>query len=102
VHAGALQALLAPGQRLVSKDGDLWRWDGYSVQAGTASPFARPDSLGRCRPCVRTPDSRNRVRPFATEKNACCKPARIWEKTGTDLNSNSVKLGPSTKQLRRR
>ncbi len=32
-----LQAKLAPGQRLVSKDGDLWRWDGYSVQAGTAS-----------------------------------------------------------------
>ena len=32
-----LQALLAPGQRLVSKDGDLWRWDGYSVEAGTAS-----------------------------------------------------------------
>ena len=30
-------SLLAPGQRLVSKDGDLWRWDGYSVQAGTAS-----------------------------------------------------------------
>ncbi|MGH6791123.1 MAG: chromosome segregation SMC family protein [Methyloceanibacter sp.] len=30
-----LQAKLAPGQRLVSKDGDLWRWDGYSVQAGT-------------------------------------------------------------------
>ncbi len=29
--------MLAPGQRLVSKDGDLWRWDGYSVQAGTAS-----------------------------------------------------------------
>ena len=40
VEAGrgrALQAMLAPGQRLVSKDGDLWRWDGYSVQAGTAS-----------------------------------------------------------------
>jgi len=32
-----LQASLKPGQRLVSKDGDLWRWDGYSVQAGTAS-----------------------------------------------------------------
>ena len=32
-----LQARLSPGQRLVSKDGDLWRWDGYSVQAGTAS-----------------------------------------------------------------
>lgn len=32
-----LQAELAPGQRLVSKEGDLWRWDGYSVQAGSAS-----------------------------------------------------------------
>ena len=32
-----LQAALKPGQRLVSKDGDLWRWDGYSIQAGTAS-----------------------------------------------------------------
>ena len=33
----ALQGVLKPGQRLVSKAGDLWRWDGYSVQAGTAS-----------------------------------------------------------------
>ena len=32
-----LQAALQPGQRLVSKDGDLWRWDGYSVQAGAAT-----------------------------------------------------------------
>jgi chromosome segregation protein len=32
-----LQTALKPGQRLVSKEGDLWRWDGYSVQAGTAS-----------------------------------------------------------------
>ncbi len=33
----SLQAALKPGQRLVSRDGDLWRWDGYSVQAGTAT-----------------------------------------------------------------
>lgn len=33
----ALQASLKPGQRLVSKDGDLWRWDGYSVRAGAAT-----------------------------------------------------------------
>ena len=38
----ALQAKLKPGQRLVSKEGDLWRWDGYSVAAGAASaPGAR-------------------------------------------------------------
>jgi len=32
-----LQARLKPGQRLVSQDGDLWRWDGFSIMAGTAS-----------------------------------------------------------------
>ena len=40
VEAGSgrrLQAKLAPGQRLVSKDGDLWRWDGYRIKAGTDS-----------------------------------------------------------------
>ncbi|SIS84504.1 condensin subunit Smc [Roseivivax lentus] len=29
----ALQAALKPGQRLVSLDGDLWRWDGYRAWA---------------------------------------------------------------------
>ncbi|WP_158965314.1 chromosome segregation SMC family protein [Chachezhania sediminis] len=29
----ALQAQLKPGQRLVSRDGDLWRWDGYRAWA---------------------------------------------------------------------
>ena len=28
-----LQAQLAPGQRLVSREGDLWRWDGYVAMA---------------------------------------------------------------------
>ncbi|MBY6202869.1 AAA family ATPase [Maritalea mobilis] len=31
-----LQADLQPGQRLVSRAGDLWRWDGYSVAAADA------------------------------------------------------------------
>lgn len=31
-----LQAGLQPGQRLVSREGDLWRWDGYSVAAADA------------------------------------------------------------------
>jgi chromosome segregation protein len=29
----ALQPALQPGQRLVSRDGALWRWDGYAVRA---------------------------------------------------------------------
>jgi chromosome segregation protein len=35
----ALQAALAPGQRLVSRAGDLWRWDGFR-QAAEAAPTA--------------------------------------------------------------
>ena len=31
-----LQPLLGPGQRLVSREGDLWRWDGLCVRAGDA------------------------------------------------------------------
>jgi chromosome segregation protein len=36
----ALQAGLTPGQRLVSRDGDLWRWDGYRVRAEDAPSSA--------------------------------------------------------------
>ena len=31
----ACQAELAPGQVLVSRDGAVWRWDGYTIRAGT-------------------------------------------------------------------
>ncbi len=36
-----LQAKLAPGQRLVSRDGDLWRWDGFIARADAPSPAAK-------------------------------------------------------------
>ncbi|MCP5076274.1 MAG: chromosome segregation protein SMC [Rhodobacteraceae bacterium] len=35
----ALQAQLTPGQRLVSREGDLWRWDGYRA-GGDDAPSA--------------------------------------------------------------
>src|SRR5262249_60616288 len=38
----SLPAKLKPGPRLGSREGDLWRWDGYSVAAGAASPAASP------------------------------------------------------------
>ena len=40
-EGAALQARLAPGQRLVSREGDLWRWDGYAAQGDAPSPAAR-------------------------------------------------------------
>ncbi|GGC62720.1 chromosome segregation SMC family protein [Chelatococcus reniformis] len=37
----ALRAGLAPGQRLVSMEGDLWRWDGFTAAADAPSAAAR-------------------------------------------------------------
>jgi chromosome segregation protein len=35
-----LQASLAPGCRLVSREGDLWRWDGFTARADAPKPAA--------------------------------------------------------------
>ncbi len=35
-----LQAGLAPGQVLVSREGAVWRWDGYTIRAGTPTAAA--------------------------------------------------------------
>ena len=37
----SLAAMLRPGQRLVSKEGDLWRWDGFVSTAEAPTPAAR-------------------------------------------------------------
>ncbi len=36
-----LQKMLRPGQRLVSKEGDLWRWDGFAAAAEAPTPAAK-------------------------------------------------------------
>jgi chromosome segregation protein len=36
----ALQAVLAPGQMLVSEEGGIWRWDGYTIRGGTPTAAA--------------------------------------------------------------
>ena len=36
-QGNALQDALLPGQKLVSRDGDLWRWDGYCAAADAPS-----------------------------------------------------------------
>jgi chromosome segregation protein len=40
-EGGALRRLLKPGQRLVSREGDLWRWDGFTSAAEAPSAAAR-------------------------------------------------------------
>ncbi|MGE5514732.1 MAG: AAA family ATPase [Bacteroidota bacterium] len=39
-EAERLRPELAAGQRLVTRDGDLMRWDGYTARAGAPSPMA--------------------------------------------------------------
>ena len=39
--AAGLTSMLKPGQRLVSRAGDLWRWDGFSVAANAPTGAAR-------------------------------------------------------------
>ena len=41
VEGGPLRKLLKPGQRLVSKEGDLWRWDGFTQAAEAPTAAAR-------------------------------------------------------------
>ncbi len=36
-----LSAILKPGQRLVSREGDLWRWDGFTVTADAPTASAK-------------------------------------------------------------
>ncbi|MBI1868674.1 MAG: AAA family ATPase [Methylocystis sp.] len=40
-EGAALRSLLQPGQRLVSKEGDLWRWDGFTQAAEAPTAAAR-------------------------------------------------------------
>ena len=40
-EASRLVPMLRPGQRLVSREGDLWRWDGFSVAANAPAGAAR-------------------------------------------------------------
>ncbi|WP_305989214.1 chromosome segregation protein SMC [Roseibium sp. MMSF_3544] len=37
----SLRARLKPGQRLVSREGDLWRWDGFVIAANAPTPAAQ-------------------------------------------------------------
>ncbi|MFK8254104.1 chromosome segregation protein SMC [Ancylobacter terrae] len=40
-EGAAAAARLRPGQRLVSREGDLWRWDGFRAAADAPTPAAR-------------------------------------------------------------
>jgi chromosome segregation protein len=83
-----LQAKLAPGQRLVSKEGDLWRWDGYSVKAGAASAAA-----------ARLVE-RSRLEALKAERSAADERAKSAEADLADAVSKLEAAAQNTKSLR--
>ncbi len=82
------QAKLAPGQRLVSKEGDLWRWDGYSVKAGAASAAA-----------ARLVE-RSRLEALKAERSAADERAKSAEADLADAVSKLEAAAQNTKSLR--
>ncbi len=58
----ALAENLAQGQRLVSRDGGLWRWDGFTIRAGTmtaaATRLAQRNRLAELRAILAEADGR--------------------------------------------
>ncbi|TPE48853.1 chromosome segregation SMC family protein [Amaricoccus solimangrovi] len=72
----ALQPLLRPGQRLVSLEGDLWRWDGLRVAAG-AAPSAAAERLRQ----------RNRLTELEAQEAAAEERAEAARAVGEDAAS---------------
>ncbi len=80
----ALQALLGPGQILVSRDGAVWRWDGFTVPAGARSPaavrIAQRRRLGEARAArAEADDAANVARAALESAEAALRAAREAE-----------------------
>jgi len=60
-----LQALAPIGARLVSREGDLWRWDGFTVRAGAPKPAAL--RLSQRRRLEDLEDQLAQIRPRASD-----------------------------------
>ncbi len=65
----SLMASLAPGQRLVSRDGALWRWDGYAARPGALTgAAARLEQRNRLRDVRSRIDSARAAAEAATAR----------------------------------
>lgn len=83
-----LQAKLRPGQRLVSREGDVWRWDGYCAAADAPSAAARRLA------------ERNRLKDVEAEARAAAK-ARDAMRTALEAASMAVRMVQSSETAAR-
>ena len=77
-----LQAELRPGQRLVSREGDLWRWDGYTVAAADAVSGAARRLEQKNRLAVLTDEAAEAEAQASATREA----HETWAKRLSDLN----------------
>ncbi len=65
-----LAAFLGPGERLVSRDGDMWRWDGYYVTGSRSGAAIRLAQRARLEALRRDLDTARPARQRADEAHA--------------------------------
>lgn len=93
-----LQPALKPGQRLVSKRGDLWRWDGFTAAADAPTPAAMrlaqrnrlAELEGRDQAAVAALDAARRAETAARDALAAAEAAerhqrQVWRDTQARL-----------------
>ncbi|RVT82173.1 chromosome segregation protein SMC [Rhodobacteraceae bacterium CCMM004] len=88
----ALQPGLAPGQRLVSREGDMWRWDGYRAAAADAPSAAalRLQQRNRLRR-LRDEEARARTAAADAERAHALLGAELAAATETDKAARAAR-----------
>ncbi|GBF27846.1 chromosome partition protein Smc [bacterium MnTg02] len=82
------QQALKPGQRLVSRDGDLWRWDGYTAAANAATAAAKRLA------------ERNRLESLQLEMQDALAAAATAEQNQTEADARARQFDADVKHLR--
>ena len=82
------QQALKPGQRLVSRNGDLWRWDGYTAAANAATAAAKRLA------------ERNRLESLQLEMQDALAAAATAEQNQTEADARARQFDADVKHLR--
>ena len=86
-QAMAAQAMLRPGQRLVGRNGGLWRWDGFVIAAG--APSAAAQRLRQRNRLAELKEALAAAEREVAEKTATLQAAQTSGRTATETERNA-------------